>query len=963
MKTFKTLLTLFTFFLISNYSFTQITSYPHHSDFEVGFGDWNQSGTDDFNWTRTSTKTPSSGTGPQTNPYGALGSQSYVFTETSSPRTNNQIARIYCTYDLSGATSATINFNHYSYAATHSTGTLRLKVYYGNSSSGGASSYPWVNTTSFLGWKNVVFDLTPYCGYSFVQLAFESITPSTGTCWQSDNSIDEVIVDAVTCVNVWNGAAQDGDWNNVANWTCNTVPSTSSDVNISSGNASYPSLISSATVNNLTISAGAELNIADPNVTLTVTGDFSSSGIVNIQAGKLDITGNGSFSRGATIGADGEIEVDGATGLGSGYDLIINDGVFDANGNFDATVDPPTFPNADIDISGNGRLTLAGGTNFLGDLSTSGGTVEYDGSSQTIVSDYYPSLEIDGSGTKTAGGGITTIGSVTITLGVMSMGSYDLTIGDDFNCTQYGFDEGTGKVTFNLSNSHEITHNGSTETTSTVTDQFDESWDNGSASNTWSVNHVSGDGWYLDASGFAYYYYDASAQAFSIYWTSAQSFTAGDELDFSWKDATGGYTEKYALVISTSTNYWGTTTIYDEDGFSNTAWTSRSASYTIPSTNTYYIGFLCYSDANMFWVGVDDFDINKTSSVTQDCAGKLNDFTLNGSGDLTLNSPLTIDGNLTLTNGDIISSSSNYVKITKNGSISGGSNDSHIVGELKQETESTSAITLPVGDGTNLRPVVLTPSSTDNEIWTVKYYNTAHANTTMGSGLHHVSQYYWDISRTNSVNAVLAFDWDQGYAVDAPIDLKLAHYNSGNNEWEDMSAVITGSGGNGSASASSGRLTANATSFSPFGFGSGSSGNALPIDLISFDGEIVGDDVKFDWVVASQINNDYFTVEKTYDFNEWSEVSRILGVGNTNIEMSYTTYDENPKEGVTYYRLSQTDYDGITKTFHPISITIKGERKEIVKRTNLLGQSIESSYHGIVITIWDNGDITKTMKE
>ncbi len=147
-----------------------------------------------------------------------------------------------------------------------------------------------------------------------------------------------------------------------------------------------------------------------------------------------------------------------------------------------------------------------------------------------------------------------------------------------------------------------------------------------------------------------------------------------------------------------------------------------------------------------------------------------------------------------------------------------------------------------------------------------------------------------------------------------------------------------------------------------WGGGSSSCGGALPIDLVSFDGEVIGRSVKLDWVVASQINNDYFTIKKTDDFNEWEDVSIVDGIGNTSTEMTYTIYDENPKEGVTYYRLSQTDYDGTTKSFLPIAITIKGDNGKIIKSINLWGQPIKDSYQGIIIQIWDNGVITKTFK-
>ena len=293
--------------------------------------------------------------------------------------------------------------------------------------------------------------------------------------------------------------------------------------------------------------------------------------------------------------------------------------------------------------------------------------------------------------------------------------------------------------------------------------------------------------------------------------------------------------------------------------------------------------------------------------------------------------------------------------------MSGGDNDSHIVGDVKKETESTSSVTIPVGDGNLYRPVVITPVNATNETWSIKYYNTAHSNTTMGTGLHHVSQYYWDISRSGSNTATLSFDWDASYAVDVPVDLRMAHFNG--TEWEELNTTISGVGGSGQATASTGRITATANSFSPFGFGSSSSGNALPIELMSFTGMEDAGNVKLDWEVASQNNNDYFTVEKSTDFTDWEEIGKLPGAGNTSQHMSYTLYDERPLVGHNYYRLTQTDYDGMNETFHPIVVTIKGERKEVVKVYNQIGQEVSIESKGLVILLWDNGDITKTIND
>jgi hypothetical protein len=142
-----------------------------------------------------------------------------------------------------------------------------------------------------------------------------------------------------------------------------------------------------------------------------------------------------------------------------------------------------------------------------------------------------------------------------------------------------------------------------------------------------------------------------------------------------------------------------------------------------------------------------------------------------------------------------------------------------------------------------------------------------------------------------------------------------------------------------------------------FNFG----GSALPIELLSFDAELMDNQyVNIVWSTASQIINDYFTVETSIDGYEWEEFTKVPGCGNCNTQMDYRVVDEKPHIGVSYYRLKQTDYDGNSETFHPVSVNIKPERKEVVKVYNQMGQEISIETKGVVFLIWDNGDVTKT---
>jgi len=66
------------------------------------------------------------------------------------------------------------------------------------------------------------------------------------------------------------------------------------------------------------------------------------------------------------------------------------------------------------------------------------------------------------------------------------------------------------------------------------------------------------------------------------------------------------------------------------------------------------------------------------------------------------------------------------------------------------------------------------------------------------------------------------------------------------------------------------------------------------------------------WVTASEINNDYFVIERSTNANDWIPLDSVDGAGNSNAVLSYNYLDNNPYSGTSYYRLKQVDFDGTT---------------------------------------------------
>ena len=85
---------------------------------------------------------------------------------------------------------------------------------------------------------------------------------------------------------------------------------------------------------------------------------------------------------------------------------------------------------------------------------------------------------------------------------------------------------------------------------------------------------------------------------------------------------------------------------------------------------------------------------------------------------------------------------------------------------------------------------------------------------------------------------------------------------------------------------------------------------ALPIELYYFNVKQNGETVAIEWSTASETNNDFFTVLKSYDASSFEGIGDLSGEGTSTAKHSYRFEDEKPQIGINYYKLKQTDFDG-----------------------------------------------------
>lgn len=103
----------------------------------------------------------------------------------------------------------------------------------------------------------------------------------------------------------------------------------------------------------------------------------------------------------------------------------------------------------------------------------------------------------------------------------------------------------------------------------------------------------------------------------------------------------------------------------------------------------------------------------------------------------------------------------------------------------------------------------------------------------------------------------------------------------------------------------------------------------LPVELISFEAKVLSGVVHVSWKTASEVNNNYFTVERSVDGESFDAVAVIDGAGDSNSIQNYTFLDENPTEGRSFYRLKQTDFSGLFEYSEVVSVLLQPQKEKL----------------------------------
>ena len=738
-----------------------------------------------------------------------------------------------------------------------------------------------------------------------------------------------------------NSTLSSGNWNTSSIWSSGNVPSAGEDVVIAHD---VTIDVNTNNINNLTINTSITLTVGA--YTLTVAGNSDINGTLAINNSSSIVDCNSDFdatSGNITFSAAGFLKLSGSTITSFGTftrstGTVEYDG---ANQTVLALSSSSSSSYNNLIINGTGTKTLAGTSKIYGDLTLTASDFDLNGktlylkenmtrSSGNLISGSSANITIDNSGshnicafsdnditikTTSTGGSVTTTGDI-------SCKSIDLTSGtktflidgetvnleEDLVVTAGTFQMTSGILYINSNSGTSavveggiLDLDGGTLTVGNST-EGDLTMTSGTMDVSNGILNIADE---LDVSNGTITQSGGTINIKSYVGSGHGSSSAKFEMDAGTLNLTGG---TLRLNGQTTTSASSNPAMKIASGVSVTATSSHTT--LIQSNNSTSNDEDIYIDMNGNNLGALTLNLTEQEVI--------------------INSNVTLNGNLTFTSGDI-STNAYTLTLSSSSTVSGADDSKHLNGTCAKITSSTSAFTFPVGDGTRYRPITLTPAASNSNTYSVEYNHSPHSDVSISgtSSIDHISpQYHWDINRTSgSDNATISVAWtsSSNYGTENwnhDISTMLWAYFDGS-DWNSIGSTSNGNSNSGSLTTSSANsnwsnenftLAATTATYPP-----------LPVDLISFDGQCNNHLTQIEFTVASQVNNEYFTIERSANLVDWEDIGIIAGGATTNELITYNWTDETPFNGTKYYRLSQTDINGDIKYFNPIALECENE--------------------------------------
>ncbi len=105
---------------------------------------------------------------------------------------------------------------------------------------------------------------------------------------------------------------------------------------------------------------------------------------------------------------------------------------------------------------------------------------------------------------------------------------------------------------------------------------------------------------------------------------------------------------------------------------------------------------------------------------------------------------------------------------------------------------------------------------------------------------------------------------------------------------------------------------------------------SFPVEISRFESSVIEKNkIELQWTTASELNNDYFEIERSTDGNIFKDIGRVKGNGTSSLVERYSFIDDSPHFGKNYYRLKQVDFDGVFSFSKILLENIQTDKSEI----------------------------------
>lgn len=374
------------------------------------------------------------------------------------------------------------------------------------------------------------------------------------------------------------------------------------------------------------------------------------------------------------------------------------------------------------------------------------------------------------------------------------------------------------------------------------------------------------------------------------------SFTTSGTLTFSGSSAQtlegSGSTTAGTLVVNNAAGL-----SIEHNVTTNTDLSLTNGALTIGANTLTINGSISRTSGTLIGGSTSSIVMGGSGSSTALPAVTLNNLTLNRANGISLSGALTVEGTLSLSNGDL-TLNSQTLTIDESASISGASASRYIVatsGNLRKNFAAAASFNYPVGDGSSYTPLSLNFGSGT--------FSSAYADVNLTTGKHpnnsssnHYINRYWTVSSSG----ISSFSCD--------VNATYAGGDVFGTESELVGGKWSGSWTNlGFVNAASNLISGTVSSFSDFTAGEPP---AFPVEWLHFEALLENDFVRLNWSTATELNSDYFGVERSLDDETWQTLGKVQSVGQSASRQDYSFRDERIFSGKAQYRLRQVDLNG-----------------------------------------------------